>query len=203
MRKAEHLKGNLNVVCSLQIPLPQLKNNQKSLIVYWKKTNVGWVKLNIDRASRGNPGTSGAGGIVRNHMGQVLFAFTEPLGITNNIVAKLKALLRGLQLCTKKGFTRIWIELDALHVIRLISSQNIGSWYLQSDIQKIRFYLAQLETKISHIILEGNQAADFLANQACATDNPSILFNEQLQDKLAGTIKLDALCLPYIRSVVT
>ncbi|KAK4386358.1 hypothetical protein Sango_2506400 [Sesamum angolense] len=54
-------------------------------------------------------GASGVGGLLRDHMGHVLFAFLEPLGHTTNIVAELQALHRGLQLCLEKDALQFFV----------------------------------------------------------------------------------------------
>ncbi|KAL0290650.1 UNVERIFIED_CONTAM: hypothetical protein Sradi_7045900 [Sesamum radiatum] len=141
---------------------------------------------------KGNPGISGAGGILRNHLGRVMFAFLEPLGINTNTHAELSAIHRGLQLCRDKGFRKIWIETDAKAIITLISSPRQGAWNLQNTLQRIRNILSQMTYRISHIFREGNQAADFLANQACSEQQLCILQEDGLIGKAKGIVKLSA-----------
>ncbi|KAL0437781.1 UNVERIFIED_CONTAM: putative ribonuclease H protein [Sesamum radiatum] len=97
-----------------------------------------WVKLNSDGASRGNPGVSGVGGIIRDHFGQVILAYYEPLGFSTNMMAELQGLFRGLQLCLERGLFHVWIDVDAMHVIRLIAKQSKGAWHLQTLLNRIR-----------------------------------------------------------------
>ncbi|KAL0288501.1 UNVERIFIED_CONTAM: hypothetical protein Sangu_2655600 [Sesamum angustifolium] len=125
-------------------------------------------------------------GILRNHLGRVMFAFLEPLGINTNTQAELSAIHRGLQLCRDKGFRKIWIETDAKAIITLISSPRQGAWNLQNTLQRIRNILSQMTYRISHIFREGNQAADFLANQACSEQQLCILQEDGLIGKAKG-----------------
>ncbi|KAL0419276.1 UNVERIFIED_CONTAM: hypothetical protein Sradi_1341100 [Sesamum radiatum] len=81
---------------SLKIPNPIKKSWSNSYLVQWQKPQAGWIKLNIDCASKGKSEPSGAGGIARNDKGRVLFAFLEPIGIATNWQAELKVLWRGL-----------------------------------------------------------------------------------------------------------
>lgn len=198
--KAEHLKGDLLATSSFRISWQPKPKPKKPTLVHWLKPPVGWSKLNTDGASRGNPGASGAGGILRNHLGEVLFTFQEPLGDTTNIQAELRALHRGLQICIERGFNNIWIELDALAIIQLILKPYQGAWQHQTLLQRIRAYLGLLETRITHIYREGNQAADFLANLACTSQHLTI-FCKELTGKIRGIIRLDSLCIPYLRNV--
>ncbi|KAL0302292.1 UNVERIFIED_CONTAM: putative ribonuclease H protein [Sesamum angustifolium] len=116
--KSKNAQGELFAVNSLHIPLQPRFQRQIATIVHWKKPQEGWHKLNIDGASKGNPGVFGAGGILRDHLGRVIFAFQEPLGTTTNTQAELCAVHRGLKICRDKGFHKIWIETDATVVIR-------------------------------------------------------------------------------------
>ncbi|KAL0293864.1 UNVERIFIED_CONTAM: hypothetical protein Sangu_3229600, partial [Sesamum angustifolium] len=103
--------------------------------------------------------------------------------INTNTQAELSAIHRGLQLCRDKGFRKIWIETDAKAIITLISSPRQGAWNLQNTLQRIRNILSQMTYRISHIFREGNQAADFLANQACSEQQLCILQEDDLIGK--------------------
>ncbi|KAL0415060.1 UNVERIFIED_CONTAM: hypothetical protein Slati_3337900 [Sesamum latifolium] len=129
-----------------------------------------------------NPGPAGAGGLLRNHFGRIIFAFQEPLGTSSIVEAELKAIFRGLQICKDKGLHKIWIEVDALNVIKILENPCQGARNLQHLLQKTRTLMRSLETKISHIYQEGNQAADFFANQACLAEALTILGPEQIAD---------------------
>lgn len=43
----------------------------------WLKSALGRVKLNIDVHSKGNPGPSGGGAIIRDHMGILVVALAD------------------------------------------------------------------------------------------------------------------------------
>ncbi|KAG5610738.1 hypothetical protein H5410_022019 [Solanum commersonii] len=44
--------------------------------VTWEKPELGWVKCNTDRASRGNPGESSYSFCLRNNQGDLIYAET-------------------------------------------------------------------------------------------------------------------------------
>ena len=50
---------------------------------------MGWVKLNIDGAFKGNPGLAGCGGVVRNEDGRWIAGFARRIGVTTSFVAEL------------------------------------------------------------------------------------------------------------------
>ena len=61
--------------------------------VTWKHPKQGWVKLNIDGCSLGNPGPSGAGGIIRDEKCDLVCGFAVATGHYSNNYAELMGLL--------------------------------------------------------------------------------------------------------------
>ncbi|KAL0395545.1 UNVERIFIED_CONTAM: hypothetical protein Scaly_0002900 [Sesamum calycinum] len=64
---------------------------------------VGWIKLNLDGASKGKPGEAGAGGLLCDHIDIVLAAFYEFPGFKTNLYAKLMAVFRGSEISIELG----------------------------------------------------------------------------------------------------
>lgn len=56
------------------------------------------MRLNTDGASKGNPGLSGAGGLIRSSDGKWLIGFQASLGCCSKTVAEIQALRLGLLL---------------------------------------------------------------------------------------------------------
>ncbi|KAL0444097.1 UNVERIFIED_CONTAM: putative ribonuclease H protein [Sesamum latifolium] len=65
-------------------------------MVRWQSPKVGWFKLNCDGAAKGNPGQAGAGGVVRDSQGRLIFALYEYLGVKTNVFAELMAVVGGV-----------------------------------------------------------------------------------------------------------
>ncbi|KAL0444811.1 UNVERIFIED_CONTAM: putative ribonuclease H protein [Sesamum latifolium] len=120
--RIEHFKGDFTAAKILHIPSPAKSRISSIISIHWAKPAPGWVKLNSDGASRVNPRVSKAKGIVRDHLGMVIFAFFEPFGHSTNMKADLQGLLKGLQLCFDRGLHTVWIELDAMQALNLISA---------------------------------------------------------------------------------
>ncbi|XP_042479863.1 uncharacterized protein LOC122060837 [Macadamia integrifolia] len=66
--------------------------------------NHGFFKLNIDGCSLGNPGNSGAGGILRDERGNGLGCFAIYEGVGTNFMVEFAAFFHGLKLASTKGF---------------------------------------------------------------------------------------------------
>ena len=59
------------------------------LQVRWSKPEFGWVWLNKDGSSIGNPGLAGGGGLIRDHNGTWIKGFTKSIGQASSVDAEL------------------------------------------------------------------------------------------------------------------
>ncbi|KAH9319410.1 hypothetical protein KI387_021179, partial [Taxus chinensis] len=64
----------------------------------WRTPPEGQWKLNFDGASRGNPGPSGAGCIIRDDRGLLIHAGSFPLQVGTSNSAEAQALLEGVKM---------------------------------------------------------------------------------------------------------
>lgn len=62
---------------------PKLKFNK----VLWELPMQGWTKINIDGASRGNPGRSAIGYCLRNEQGDLLYVCGKEIQEVKNTQA--------------------------------------------------------------------------------------------------------------------
>ncbi|OEL30975.1 hypothetical protein BAE44_0008005 [Dichanthelium oligosanthes] len=89
-----------------------------------------WLKLScileFDGASKGNPGKSGAGAIIRRLDGSVIAQLREGLGIATNNAAEYRALILGLKYAAKKGFKYIRAQGDSKLVCNQVSGNSFA-----------------------------------------------------------------------------
>ncbi|XP_058075745.1 uncharacterized protein LOC131224226 [Magnolia sinica] len=78
---------------------------------------MGWLKLNIDGSSRGNPGESGGGGVCRDHSSNLIFAFHRYYSTASNTITETQAMLDGLNICSYLGLTNIIVESDSKLIV--------------------------------------------------------------------------------------
>jgi len=64
---------------------------------FWHPPPKGYLKYNIDGASKGNLGTAGYGGVLRDEEGCIIFIFHSYLGKATNNMAELMALEQCLE----------------------------------------------------------------------------------------------------------
>ncbi|NIO17711.1 MAG: reverse transcriptase-like protein [Deltaproteobacteria bacterium] len=124
--------------------------------------------LYIDGASRGNPGKSGAGYVVKNVKGEEVGSGSRYIGIQTNNYAEYTALLHGLELSCEIGIRDVEILSDSQLLVRQLQgeykvrSPNIDPLYRRALKLLENFNSAT----IVHIDRERNREADQLANLA-------------------------------------
>ncbi|OIS97451.1 putative ribonuclease h protein [Nicotiana attenuata] len=122
-------------ICQLvDIIKPQLH----ILPVRWNKPSVGEFKLNVDGCSKGNPGNAGCGGVLRDHLGRLIMAFTVYLGSCSNNSAEAQAIKTGVRWCLDHGFNRLTVESDSLVVIQMIRGEISTTWHIKDEISAIQ-----------------------------------------------------------------
>ncbi|KAG6538552.1 hypothetical protein ZIOFF_003676 [Zingiber officinale] len=196
--KPRHWRGAISAAQAMVIQV-RIRTLHTISVVHWRRPDDGWFKLNTDGSSRGNPGESAYGAIVRDHSGQVVVARQGVLGEGSNIRAELMAILRGLELCVDRQLSPIWLESDSLVALHIIRSPGI-SWEFREEILRIRKLVRQHGVRCTHIYREGNAAADFLANQAYQVEGERVMEGQEIDGLLLGICRMDRLGLPYIRS---
>ncbi|KAL0407597.1 UNVERIFIED_CONTAM: putative ribonuclease H protein [Sesamum radiatum] len=181
-------RGDSNLAYCMGFPTC-VKRKTNLMTVKWYKPDRGWIKINTDGASKGNPGP--AGGIARDEKGMPIFAFYEFIGEATNMYAEVYGLFKALQICQTENIHRLWIEVDAVNLIRLIKEPSKGHWSLQNMLSYINLFLKKVEFRITHIYREGNKAADHFANLACSTKSSKVVRGNELQGHITGILKCD------------
>ncbi len=123
--------------------------------------------INIDGASRGNPGLASCGIVIKNSAGKVLLEKGEFLGKATNNFAEFKALDIALTLTKSLGATELEIFADSQLLVR----QFNGEYKIKKDTLKI--LMAGIfekrknfkQVKLEHVRREKNTEADAIANQ--------------------------------------
>ncbi|XP_028554237.1 uncharacterized protein LOC114580537 [Dendrobium catenatum] len=134
---------------------------RRERIVRWLKPKAPAIKLNSDGSVDNY--SAGFGGLIRDSSGKVIVAFAGPLPPCMVIYAELMGLLKGLNICIKRGFIYVEIEVDALNVIQIINSTHISYPQFFYLIREIKSALSNLNFTLAHLLREGNACADALA----------------------------------------
>ncbi|XP_027090440.2 uncharacterized protein [Coffea arabica] len=167
---------------------------------------VSWVapgggcKINSDGCSKGNPGLSGGGGVLRDEQGNFLVGYSCFFGRLTSLHPELKALLFGVRLCLERGYTDLHIEADSLVLINMVQGIYACPWRLQQDMEELMTYRPHFRG-ISHCYREVNRPADTLANIGVELMRDCIFDSFAMLPKMArGNIRMDRLGLPSFRA---
>ncbi|XP_075095190.1 uncharacterized protein LOC142173491 [Nicotiana tabacum] len=121
------------------------KHHISSMVVKWNPPRNGFVKINSDGCSKGNPGPAGGGSIVRNDQGKIIISYAAPLGCMTNNMAEAMALKIGIEWCRNVGITELEIDYDSKLLVDWISNNNDPPWTLWDILNKIKYYLQDFD----------------------------------------------------------
>jgi ribonuclease HI len=133
----------------------------------------GFHKVNFDGASKGNPGHSGYGAVIRNNLGQIQSLIAENLGCDTNNSTEIWGLIKGVQMALDQNLTCLIIEGDSKIIIdlatKILNGRDPGkitpSWRLLGPLYSFQALLRpSLTLTPSHIRRSENKVADRLAN---------------------------------------
>ncbi|GLJ53117.1 hypothetical protein SUGI_1131830 [Cryptomeria japonica] len=152
--------------------------------VKWTPPPPGSKKMNFDGASKGNPGLFGYGAVVRDEKGRLVEAVCGQVGIATNNIAKITSLEEGLKWATSNGVMKVVIDGDSKVILSGIIKKGFTNWRLNAWIPRI-YCLLQNSTDyhLQHTFREGNQVADFLANQGIEKTLPAVLSSTNVGNK--------------------
>ena len=131
------------------------------------ESDPGNLLIQIDGASKGNPGPAGIGVILISDSGEV-HEISEYVGVATNNVAEYLALLTALEEALIRGVKRLTIETDSELLAKQINREyNIKSQNLRFLFRRAKRLMAGFEeVTVSYIPREQNTRADMLAQEA-------------------------------------
>ncbi len=161
----------------------------------------GIYKLNTDGSATQETGKTGGGGILRDHTGKIIFAFSIPFGYGTNNMAELKAASYGLEWCQQHGYKRIALEVDSELLCNWINNIINTPWRCYPTIQQILQIKSKLEYfHCNHIFREANCTADLLAKWSYTSDIPQHFYtSNQLKGAIRGSYILEKMGIQNFR----
>ncbi|XP_026449120.1 uncharacterized protein LOC113349360 [Papaver somniferum] len=97
---------------------------------YWSPPPIGYTLFCCDGFSFGNPGVAGFGIVVRNHSCQVIGVLSGGIGITNNYVAEVYAVVCAVELAGECKSHHIILSSDSRTVITDFSKGQVP-WFIR------------------------------------------------------------------------
>ena len=132
-----------------------------------KPATAATYRINIDGASRGNPGPASYGVVIRDARGEAVAKLKKYIGRFTNNVAEYYGLIAAMDYAQSHGARAIRVESDS----ELLVKQMRGLYKVKSvDLQPL-YERAQKMSKgfelfsVEHVYREQNREADALANE--------------------------------------
>ncbi|XP_070010394.1 uncharacterized protein [Nicotiana sylvestris] len=134
--------------------------------VMWEFPSAGWLKVNTDGASRGNPGRSSIGFCIRNENGDIVKSVGKDIEETTNTVAEAKAMVEALRFCRFQQYSHVWIQTDSMLLKKIMDGIWKPPWIISEQVEEMMQLMNGGNYTVTHIHREGNKLADHLANYA-------------------------------------
>lgn len=124
------------------------------------------VIVNCDGGSRGNPGKSALGVVIKTTKGEIIEELGEYLGIQTNNYAECMAVVRALEVLKDKGLYKADFYLDSELIVKQINGEyKIKSENILHIHQRIKDLSSGMELTFNHVFRKDNVDADRQVNK--------------------------------------
>ncbi|KAI5667615.1 hypothetical protein M9H77_17468 [Catharanthus roseus] len=138
----------------------------KFVPILWKLPfNDQDIILNVDGASKGNPGLAAAGGVLRRCDGTLIYAFSNSVIIILTLIQK-PFLLISVAMAIDMGYYSCSLQSDSIAMVSMINGSFSIPWRLDEILKHIYHLLSFHQFSIAHAYQEANTMPDALANLA-------------------------------------
>jgi hypothetical protein len=110
----------------------------------WNKPPLGILKLNVDGAYITQTGAGGAGMILRDSKGLIIFSACRSLVFCSSALeAELQACLEGLKFALNLSHDKILVETDSLELVQMTTCKDRDGSCVGQLVRDFRLFLAQ------------------------------------------------------------
>ncbi|XP_070040637.1 uncharacterized protein [Nicotiana tomentosiformis] len=120
--------------------------------VLWEFLDQGWIKVNTDGASKGNPGRSSFGYVLRNEEGNFVFSCGKEIQEGINIEAEVRAILEALKYCVDNEYILTDLHTDSMLVNNVIQGVWTTPWTVAAEVEEINELMESCNGKLSHTL---------------------------------------------------
>lgn len=130
-------------------------------------TNSQHVIIYSDGGSRGNPGPSASGFVIKDANEHLLFEGGKYLGITTNNQAEYQAVKLALEKALEIGAQQVQFRMDSLLVVNQLNGvyqiKNRDLWPIHAAIKELASRFKEIS--FTHVLREYNTEADAMVNK--------------------------------------
>ena len=130
------------------------------------KKMIDKVLVYCDGGSRGNPGPSALGVVIKTTKEEIIEEIGEFLGEQTNNYAEYMAVVRAMEFIQEKGIKSAKFYLDSQLVVRQLNGEyKIKSENIKHLNQRVNELRSGLDVSFEHVYRENNKEADAVVNQ--------------------------------------
>ncbi|KAE8793437.1 hypothetical protein D1007_31920 [Hordeum vulgare] len=134
-----------------------------------------WKKLNVDGSFNPNDGTAGAGMVLRDHNGHIIFSACRSLwSCPDDLHAELAGCMEGLSLTHQWTHLPVILECDSLEAVQRIKASNRNRSQYAMVVAEVKRLMGEWECKETHIPCEKNNISHVLANFGRSEDRTMV-----------------------------
>ncbi|XP_047259239.1 uncharacterized protein LOC124891563 [Capsicum annuum] len=115
------------------------------------------------------------------------------------LVSETIAILEAARYCVAHNVLNLILETDSLFLKNIITSTWKLPWSVTVELEEIGELLENLNVQVTHVMREGNQLADYLANSALEYIDIIVHSFNELDSQGMKIINSDKLQCPYLR----
>lgn len=174
----------------------------RPIAVYWHFPPPAVLKLNVDGSVLGNPGSAGAGIVLRDASGCVKAALSVSLGSCTNVEAEILAAVHGLRLVSSSpsfAGSRIILESDSKMLVDWLHLKLPWPWLYFHLLHSLSLAVSIASVDVVHTYREANSVADALAKMASSSKMSFSFQASDLPLHVRGLVALDQRQCPYVR----
>ena len=150
----------------------------------WMKPPVGWAKLNVDGSYVHGESTGGAGMVLRDDKGAVIFSSCRYLcSCYSPLEAELAACLEGIGLALAHTDNNLIIELDCKEAVDMLNDICMNRSAVASMVEEVKSLLHGIRChKFVHAGRPCNAAAHYMAHMGRSSQRTAIWFSSGPED---------------------
>ncbi|XP_073358088.1 uncharacterized protein [Aegilops tauschii subsp. strangulata] len=179
--KEDTVKGKMVIHSACQLP----KEKKKEMLdTQWMAPPAGCVKLNVDGSFVHGESTGGAGMVLRDDSGAIIFSSCHYLhACFSPLEAELAACLEGVALAFAHTDKELIIELDCKEGVEQLNSEGVNRSQVAGLIEQSNNLLHGIRPhSFVHVLRPCNAAAHFMAQMGRCAQHTAIWFGSGPDD---------------------
>ncbi|KAK6776221.1 hypothetical protein RDI58_027222 [Solanum bulbocastanum] len=106
----------------------------------------------------------GEGGVIRDHRGHLIFAYSLNLGQGTNNLEEAKTLLYEVEWCVRNEYDYILAESESKLFVDCVNYINFIPWRIHDEVKQLKAHMETTSFILSHYYIEANKVADLLTS---------------------------------------